>query len=253
MDIISSKTNGAVKMLRELLREKKIRDEREMFAVEGDHLCGEAAGLGGVSLFAYTQQAAEKYPETVRTLSGCAEKSVVITVALCEYISDTKTPQGMFAAAYKPEKRLPENARRLVILDGVQDPGNVGTIIRTAEAFGIDGAVLLSGCADAWSPKTLRASMGSVFRLPFVNCDVEELSGLTEGFTLYGAMLDDSAKRLGKTVFPDKTAVVIGSEGRGISSEAVGICNEKIYIPIKGAESLNAAMAAAVLLWELSK
>lgn len=253
MDIISSKTNGAVKMLRELLREKKIRDEREMFAVEGDHLCGEAAWLGGVSLFAYTQQAAEKYPETVRKLSDCAEKSVVITDALSEYISDTKTPQGMFAAAYKPEKRLPENARRLVVLDGVQDPGNVGTIIRTAEAFGIDGAVLLSGCADAWSPKTLRAAMGSVFRLPFVNCDVEELSGLTEGFTLYGAMLDDTAQRLGKTVFPDKTAVVIGSEGGGISSEVVGICNEKIYIPINGAESLNAAMAAAVLLWELSK
>lgn len=253
MDIISSKTNGAVKTLRELLRDKKCRDERGMFAVEGDHLCGEAAGLGGIALFAYTRQAAEKYPGTVRKLSDCAEKSIVISDALSEYISDTKTPQGMFAAVCKPEKRLPENSRRLVILDGVQDPGNVGTIIRTAEAFGIDGAVLLSGCADVWAPKTLRAAMGSAFRLPVVCCSVGELSRYTEGFTLYGAMLDDSAKRLGETVFPDKTAVVIGSEGRGISPEVVEICDKKIYIPIKGAESLNAAMAATVLLWELSK
>lgn len=253
MDIISSKTNGSVRLLRELLREKKCRDEREMFAVEGDHLCGELTALGGVELFAYTEAAARKYPETVRKMLDGAEKTIVITDALSEYISDTKTPQGLFAAAYKPEERLPASARKLVVLDGVQDPGNVGTVIRTAEAFGIDGAVLLSGCADVWSPKTLRAAMGSAFRLPVVGCAAGELSRLLGGFSLYGAMLDDTAKRLGEVKFPEKTAVVIGSEGRGISPEVAGICGEKIYIPIKGAESLNAAMAAAVLLWELSK
>lgn len=253
LDIISSKTNSAVRLLRELLREKKCRDEREMFVAEGDHLCGEIAALGGVELFAYTETAARKYPETVRKMLGSAEKTIVITDALSEYISDTKAPQGMFAAAHKPEKRLPGNARKIVVLDGVQDPGNVGTVIRTAEAFGIDGAVLLSGCADVWSPKTLRAAMGSMFRLPVVGCSAGELSELLYGFSLYGAMLDDTAKRLGEVEFPEKTAIAIGSEGRGISPEVSGICGEKIYIPIKGAESLNAAMAAAVLLWELSK
>ncbi len=253
MDIISSKTNSAVRLLRELLREKKCRDEREMFVAEGDHLCGEIAALGGVELFAYTETAARKYPETVRKMLGSAEKTIVITDALSEYISDTKAPQGMFAAVHKPEKRLTGNARKIVGLDGVQDPGNVGTVIRTAEAFGIDGAVLLSGCADVWSPKTLRAAMGSMFRLPVVGCSAGELSELLYGFSLYGAMLDDTAKRLGEVEFPEKTAIAIGSEGRGISPEVAGICGEKIYIPIKGAESLNAAMAAAVLLWELSK
>lgn len=254
MDIISSKTNVAVRLLRELLRDKKARDERGLFAAEGDHLCGELAALdGGIELFAYTETAAGKYPETVRKMLGRAAKAIVITDALSEYISDTKTPQGLFAAAEKPLERLPGNARRIIVLDGVQDPGNVGTMIRTAEAFGIDGAVLLSGCADAWSPKTLRAAMGSAFRLPIVDCAAGELPALLDGFSVYGAMLDETAKQLGEVKFPEKTAVVIGSEGRGISPEIAKVCGEKIYIPIRSAESLNAAAAAAVLLWELSK
>lgn len=254
METISSRKNDGVRFLRELLRDKRLRDKRGAFAAEGDHLCGELVRTGfEVSLCAYTERAAEKYPETVRLLCEKAGKVIVITEELSEYISDTKSPQGLFAAAERFERPLPENARRIVVLDGVQDPGNVGTMIRTAEAFGIDGAVLLSGCADKWSAKTLRASMGSVFRLPAVSCGPEELSERLCGFSLYGAMLDDTAKRLGEVCFPEKTAVVIGSEGSGISPEIAEICGEKIYIPISGAESLNAATAAAVLLWELSK
>lgn len=254
METISSRKNEGARFLRELLRDKKVRDEHGAFAAEGDHLCGELVRAGlKVRLCAYTEKAAEKYPETVRQISEKAGKAIVITEELAEYISDTKSPQGVFAAAERFERPLPENARRIVVLDGVQDPANVGTVIRTAEAFGIDGAVLLSGCADKWSPKTLRASMGSVFRLPAVNCAPEELSELPGGFVLYGAMLDESAKRLGEVSFPEKTAVVIGSEGRGISAQIAGLCREKLYIPIRGAESLNAAAAAAVLLWELSR
>ena len=254
MDIISSKTNAAVRILRELLHDKKSRDERGMFAAEGDHLCGELTSTDHeIELFAYTEASARKYPETVNKLLERAHRAIVITDALSEYISDTKTPQGLFAAAEKRTEQLPENARKIVALDGVQDPGNVGTMIRTAEAFGIDGAVLLSGCADVYSPKTLRAAMGSAFRLPFVNCVPSGLSRLLSGFTVYGAMLDNTAKRLGEVKFPEKTAIIIGSEGRGISPEVAELCSEKIYIPINGAESLNAAAAAAVLLWELSK
>lgn len=251
MEIISSRKNDRVRFLRTLFREKWMRDEHGMFAVEGDHLCGELLRVGlRIGVAAFTEKAAEKYSETVKALCERAEKTLVISEDIAEYISDTKTPQGLFAAAEKREIPFPEDARRLIILDKVQDAGNVGTVIRTAEAFGIDGVLLTDGCADAWSPKAVRASMGSVFREPLIPFSSEEH---LEGFTVYGAMLDESAKRLGEVRFPEKTAIVIGSEGSGISPEIAEICDEKIYIPIKGAESLNAAMAAAVLLWELGR
>lgn len=178
-------------------------------------------------------------------------KSVVITEDISEYISDTKTPQGLYAAAELREWELPRNANRIIVMDGVQDPGNVGTILRTAEAFGFDGAVLLGACADVYSPKTLRASMGSSLRFPFVCCAAEELRSVLDGFAIYAAMLDSSAAALGETAFADRSAVIIGSEGRGVSTEAAAVCDEKLYIPIGGAESLNAAVAAAVIMWEI--
>ena len=257
MEIISSRKNANVRFLRELLREKQTRDERGIFVVEGDHLCGELVRAGfKITCAAYTEKAAAKYPETAAILKENADTVTVITDELSEYISDTKSPQGLFAAAEirgwgEPPSAFGESTRKIIVLDGVQDPGNVGTVIRTAEALGMDGAVLVNGCADIWSPKTLRASMGSVFRLPVINADVDALTKLLNGFAVYGAMLDDTAERLGEVEFPEKTAVVIGSEGAGISPEVAELCGGKIYIPIKGAESLNAAVAAALIMWEL--
>lgn len=261
MEIVSSRKNANVRFIRSILREKHMRDEHGVFAVEGDHLCGELVRAGVKATFAaYTEKAAEKYPETLKTLVEAANSSICITEELSEYISDTKSPQGLFAVAEIPRWHDPsatrvfcEKANRIVVLDGVQDPGNIGTIVRTAEALGADGIVLLEGCADIWSPKTLRASMGSAFRLPVINAEVNDLPRLLREYTMYGAMLDESAKRLGEVKFPEKTAIVIGSEGSGISPEVSAICGEKLYIPIKGAESLNAAAAAAIIMWELGR
>lgn len=258
MEVITSRKNRSVRMMRDLLGDINYRREIGFFAVEGDHLCGELADCVDTELYAvyflYTEKAAKKYPETVKKVLEKAYFSAVITEELSEYISDTKSPQGLFMATETFWVKMPENARRLIVLDNVQDPGNVGTIIRAAEAFGMDGIILFRNCADRFSPKTLRASMGSVFRMPICSVYyVEDLKKHLEGFTVYGAMLDENARRLGEVTFPEKTAIVIGSEGRGISPENAEICDEKIYIPIKGAESLNAAMAASVLLWELSK
>ena len=143
--------------------------------------------------------------------------------------------------------------RRLVILDRLQDVGNIGTIIRTCDAFGIDGIVLSEDCADVYSPKLVRSAMGSLYRVPIVSARLaEELPKLmASGFELYAAMLDENALPLDKAVFGEKSAVIIGNEGSGISEEIVSLCDKKIYIPISGAESLNAAVAAAVLCWEM--
>lgn len=254
MNEITSRKNENVRIMRELMKSAEYRRGTDLFVVEGDHLCGELADCADtIEYFLYTEKAAEKYPETVRKASEKSFVSAVITEELSEYISDTKSPQGLFAAAERFGSAIPADARRLVVLDGVQDPGNVGTMIRTAEAFGIDGIVYVHNCADKFSPKTLRASMGSVFRVPSLVTQADSAAKFLEDFTVYGAMLDQTAKRLGEVKFPEKTAIVIGSEGSGISPEIAEICDEKIYIPIQGAESLNAAMAAAILLWELSK
>lgn len=254
MEEISSRKNQYARLLRELSGSAEKRRESGLFAVEGDHLCGEAAALGLESeVFLYTQKAAEKYPKTVETALKTAKKSFVITEEVSEYISDTKAPQGLFAAVGKRVCAISENARKIVVLDGVQDPGNVGTVIRTAEALGFDGVVFTGKCADAFSPKTLRASMGSALRMPLGYADADNLREKFAGFTFCAAMLDESAKRLGETAFPEKTAVVIGSEGSGVSKEIAGCCDEKVYIPINGAESLNAAAAAAIILWEVSR
>lgn len=255
--MISSRQNAAVREMRELLREKRTRDERGLFAVEGDHLCAELAKSGFKATMALmTERAAQRYPKTAAALMKACPEAQVITEELSAYISDTKAPQGIFAAAEKPAPAEGfGGARRLVILDGVQDPGNVGTVIRTAEALGIDGALLSRDCADVWSPKALRASMGSALRL---KCITGELSQMikelrAQGFGVYGAMLDESAQRLGETAFPERAAVVIGNEGAGVSAAVRAACTGAVYIPIRGAESLNAAAAAAILLWELAR
>lgn len=257
--VISSRKNYNVRVVRELIKSAEYRREQDMFAVEGDHLCGELAACDGcptIEYFLYTEKAAQRYPETVKRAAAKAFFSAVITEELSEYISDTKSPQGLFVAAERFGSQIPENARRLVVLDGVGDPGNVGTIIRTAEALGFDGVIFLPGCADKFSPKTLRASMGSVFRMPSLfpsDAAVLKKWLSLSGFTLYGAMLDENAARLGAETFPEKTAVVIGSEGAGISPEMAALCDKKLYIPISGAESLNAAIAAAIIMWEISR
>ena len=141
---------------------------------------------------------------------------------------------------------------RYVVLDGVQDPGNVGTILRTADAFGADGLFLVNGCADLYNPKTVRATMGAVFRCPVWSCGSEALQTLlaASGLPLYGAALRSDTADV-REVDYSRCALAIGSEGRGLSPELLGICTRTVRIPMREhCESLNAAVAAAVLLWE---
>lgn len=252
--VITSRKNDAVRRFRELSHEKRARDEQGVYVIEGDHLCGEAAKMGLELISALvTEKASEKYPQAAALLR---EKCPVTVISdeLAEYISDTRSPQGLFAEVRRKPAVRP-NGTRLLMLDGVQDPGNVGTMIRTAEALGIDGVLLSENCADIYSPKTLRSAMGSAFRIPCITGSLtENITKLkADGFAVYGAMLDETAAALGRVDFPKKCAVVIGSEGRGISEAVKAVCTGGLYIPIIGAESLNAAAAAAVICWELKR
>lgn len=254
--IITSRKNEIAVKSKRLLSEKKLRDKEGLFGAEGFKLAEEAIAAGICAEYALVSETAEKkFPECAALLNkSCRVFTVSDEVYL--YISEQKSPQGIFLAGKILDKsqnldRILENGK-ILMLDCVQDSGNLGTMLRTAEALGIEGVVMGAGCADIWSPKTLRASMGSVFRLPLCNtdlpCAVEKAAG--KGFTVYAAMLDDSAEELGSFDFPKKAAVVIGNEGHGVSLEVAERCR-KLYIPIVGAESLNAAAAAAVICWEM--
>ena len=255
---ITSRKNQLVVQSRGLLREKKIRDEEGLFAVEGAKLCLEALSAGIEPKWALVSgTAAEKFVEAVTKIEQSCDVTVV-SDEVYDYLSSQKSPQGIFLAGQILDKSVNLDrilsSDKILLLDCVQDSGNLGAMLRTAEALGIGGVLLGDGCADVWSPKTLRASMGSAFRLPTCPMDIAAAvkAAKEKGFAVYAAMLDDTAQRLGSFSFPEKTAVVIGNEGHGVSDKAAELC-QKVYIPIQGAESLNAAIAAAIICWELSK
>lgn len=254
--IISSRKNPAIALYRELDRDRKAREREGCFNIEGAKLCTEAvrAGLDVTAAFV-TETALRKYPDAVKEISAAAEP-VTITDDLGSYISDTKTPQGIFLTAKKLDKTAEmckiDNGR-LILLDGLQDAGNVGTIIRTCDALGIDGLVLSPDCADVYSPKVVRGAMGSLFRLPIavtpLTCFIAGLQA--DGYTVCAAVLDRDAKKINEVRFPEKCAVVIGNEGNGVSPEVISAAGNGIYIPIANAESLNAAVAAAIFCYEM--
>lgn len=170
-------------------------------------------------------------------------------------VSDTKTPQGV--AAVVRMKNNMAMGQRLVALDGVQDPGNVGTILRTADAAGFDGVILSEQCADIFSPKLLRATMGSVFRMPATV--TPDLPGLLaklrdeQGFSVLSSQLDGTPFYQREKV-AERFVLVIGSEGNGVTEEVKAVATHKVKLPMRGgAESLNAAVAAGIMMYELTR
>lgn len=169
-------------------------------------------------------------------------------------VCDTKTPQGIAAIVRMAE--VPLAGKRLVAMDGVQDPGNVGTIIRTADAAGFDGVILSAQCADVFSPKVLRATMGSVFRMGIRVTD--DLPGLLanmvqEGASVLSSQLDGEPFYQ-RSPLNERFVLVIGSEGNGVTDEVKAVATHKVKLPMRGgAESLNAAVAAGIMMYELTR
>lgn len=253
--IVSSRKNPAVTAYRELNSDRKNRERKRKFNIEGVRLCEEAADAGLKITAAFISESAEtKYPEVCGVIRERIEP-LIITDELASYISDTKSPQGVFLTAEIPAKQLRTDGEncRILLLDGLQDPGNVGTVIRTGEALGIDGVMLSPECADVWSPKVVRSAMGSLFRLPIAVAPLpERIPELQKkGFTVFAAVLDRNASGIHETEFPARCAVIIGNEGNGVSPEVINSADGNIYIPISSAESLNASVAAAIFCYEM--
>ena len=174
---------------------------------------------------------------------------------LVEYASPLKNAPGPVFTVKIPEQTVPEKLEKVIVLENVQDPGNVGTVIRTANALGMDAVILTGACASVFGAKTARASMGALFRQTVLELSLAELQALLKknDLKLYGAALSDRAQDVRK-VSLHHGAVAIGSEGHGLSGELLQICDGEIIIPMQpGSESLNAGVAAAILMWELAK
>jgi TrmH family RNA methyltransferase len=175
-----------------------------------------------------------------------------VTSEIIQHIGDTQNPQGIIGVFRLPKPALPDNPKRVLVLDGLRDPGNMGTILRTAGAAGVELVILAPKCVDLYNPKVLRSGMGAHFRIPIIEADWANIRGYCDEMNTYLASSD------GDVTYSDVDwtaawALVIGNEAHGASEEAVQFASQVVSIPMASAESLNAAIATSVLLFEAQR
>ncbi len=235
------------------LKQKKYRDDEGKFIIEGIRLIEEGIKEGLIEYILYSSKLMDT--NGAERIQKQGIKMYEVSHDILKELCDTQTPQGAAAVVTRPERTLEDvDGDFIVIADGIQDPGNLGSIIRTADAAGANGIVLLKGTVDAYNPKTLRSTMGSVFHIPVICCDnIDELAkSLKEkSFSVYASSLEQS-EAIYDCDFKGRTAIIIGNEANGIPKEHMELCTCKIKIPMAGkAESLNAAAAAAIIIYEV--
>jgi TrmH family RNA methyltransferase len=259
---VTGSQNPVMKEVRSL-RSKSSREEKALYFIEGTRFVEEAVkeylkGTAEIKYIVVSDSFAAS--ADAAALTGPCEKRGLrvynIPDTLFESISDTMNPQGILAVLglHKMHLEYPEALGGLVvILDGIRDPGNMGTIIRTADAAGCAAVIIPEGCVDLFNPKVLRSTMGSVYHLPILHCGSisEAISFLRgKGFTVYASHLDGAVNIYDADMSGD-TALIIGSEADGISAEAQNYADALVKIPMAGkAESLNASVAAGIMIFE---
>ncbi len=261
MDIIKSKDNKTIKYIGKLLSSSKFRREEQRFVVEGVRLCEEVLkNNASVDYLVFSQSASSKYTDIIEKLSDVATHILCVDDRIFCALSDTKTPQGVMCIVKTLDKKshfdkIKQNGIVLA-LDCVQDPSNLGTILRSADALGVSAVVLSHDCCDIYSPKVVRGSMGAIFRIPFfITNDLPSVIGDFNKYgTSFACVLDETAEQVNDVKFSKPVLSVIGNEGNGISKAVIDSCTHKLYIPMKNnAESLNAAVAASIIMWEMVK
>ncbi|MCJ7839809.1 RNA methyltransferase [Lederbergia sp. NSJ-179] len=252
MEYIQSTKNERVKLWKKLLL-KKYRDQTDTYLIEGEHLIIEALKTNEV-----VEVMIQEDKMAPKDWSLNDEEISVFTISkeISQHISDTKSPQGIFAVCKKRKAGVDFTKHsRFLLLDGVQDPGNIGTIIRTADAAGVEVVILANGSGDVYNPKVIRSAQGSHFHLFLESGDLlhwlEKIK--QHDIPLYGTALEggDDFRKVAPT---DSFALVVGNEGAGVSREVLEKTDQNLYIPIYGqSESLNVSIAAGILLYHLRK
>ena len=255
--VITSRQNPLIVRLSKL-SDRKHRRAEGLFLAEGVKLSSEAANAGVVEYLLVTEEH-ESSPVS-HTVAEKGGEVITVSREVLEKVSTESAPQGMIAVCRMMTElhRAGEGASLgeddcVLILDRVRDPGNLGTVMRSAEAFG-GVKLLLAGCADIYNPKTVRGSMGALFRVStteFPDTAAAVEFAKAQGYRVMGAALDSTAVKLGEYPLTSKDAVIIGTEGQGISDDVLRMCDGKLYIPMTGGESLNCSVAASVIMWEM--
>ena len=245
MEKISSRKNKYILHLRNLSNDSEYRKQSNEFLCDGYKLLEEAIKSGAKITSILYKEEPGKIPSVERQF--CASADVF------DFASPMKNSPGPLFTCEIRKKTQADRCKKVIVLENVQDPGNVGTVIRTANAFDIDAVILVGSCADIYNPKTSRATMGAIFRQNILTMNLDELQDFLKrnSLKLYGAALSDRAEDI-RNISIKECAVAVGSEGHGLSREFLSICDCEIIIPMKPCtESLNASVAASVVMWEM--
>ena len=255
--MISSSSNPQIKIIIQLQKKPKARAEQGAFVTEGIKLFEESRD-GGHLIKAYVSESfyEEKRIGDTDYFNGFSYE--IISDGVLKEASDTLTPQGIMAVVRKPVYNLDEILSapdaNLVLLEDIRDPGNLGTILRTAEGAGVTGVILSKTSVDMYNPKVIRSTMGAIYRMPFIYAEdfKETLSRLKQkGISIYAAHLN-AVKAYDEMDYSNRCGILIGNEANGLSEEIAAMSDEYIKIPMSGSvESLNAAIAAAILMYEV--
>lgn len=257
--VISSSSNSQIKNIASLLKKSKAREEQGLFVIEGLKMFEEAR-TAGLLAKAYVSESFYNGKESVDPDFFIGLDYEILTDSLFQEASETMTPQGIMGLArtseYSLEEMIEKQGTCLLLLEDIRDPGNLGTMIRTAEGAGITGIVMNGSCVDIYNPKVIRSTMGSIFRVPFYRTTdfcgtIEKLK--EQGIGIFAAHLSGKSYDT-EGSFTDSCAILIGNEANGLSDEVSSLANHLIRIPMEGkVESLNAAVAAAILMYEVSR
>ncbi len=253
--LIESPNNSIIKNLK-ALKTKKTREKQNQYIVDGFRIVKHALdNKEKVDFIVISSEfkKSQQYTEISAVLNNI--KVYIVDIKLMKLFVETDSPQGIVAVINK-KTNVSDDLKSILILDRIQDPGNIGTLIRTADAAGFSTVVLVKGCTDAFSQKALRSSMGSIMNLNIITSNdiLNDVSKLQEDdYKIYGAALEGGVSF--RTIdFPIKKALIIGNEANGISKELLDVCDKKVYIPMIGeVESLNASIAGGVIMFEMNK
>lgn len=252
--MITSTSNQQVKRLLQLQKKSKVRNEEKVFVVEGLRMFAEVPKKSVERVYI----SETLYNKKKQELNLQDFPYEILSDNVFERVSDTQTPQGILCVVKQPEYNLQELLKKenphFVVLDNLQDPGNLGTIVRTAEGAGVDAVLMSKDCVDIYNPKTIRSTMGSIYRVPFIY--IEDIPNLLDvfkqnGIQSYAAHLDGE-NAYDQENYKTGTAILIGNEGNGLREEVWKNADILVRIPMCGqVESLNAAIAASVLMFEV--
>lgn len=259
--MITAKDNEKVKYTKSLLKSKN-RNKESKFIIEGYRILTLAIECNAKIDYVFINEDFENKQEHLGFLEILKEKNIntyKTTNKIFNELIDTESTQGILAVVkFKQrtiEENLKDNHRFVLILDRIQDPGNMGTIIRTADAAGVDAIIALKGCVDIYNPKVIRSTMGSIFDMNIIHATQEEAVRLLKlkNFDIVSSYLDTN-NYYDQVEYNYKVALVIGNEANGINDELVSKSDVLVKIPIYGkAESLNAAISSAILMYEIKK